>query len=84
MLEYSGFMLIRVTTCCGLNYVLYTIHFSQQSPCDISSQFKAELFWKLPLWLSGLKTEHGLREDVGLIPGLAQWVEDPGSRKAGA
>ena len=29
--------------------------------------------WEFPLWLSGLR----FREDVGLIPGLAQWVTDP-------
>ena len=28
------------------------------------------------LWLSGLRTQHDLYEDVGLIPGLTQWVED--------
>ena len=29
---------------------------------------------EFPLWISGLKTQCSLREDVGSIPGLAQWV----------
>ena len=28
------------------------------------------------MWLSRLRTRHCLPEDVGLIPGLAQWVKD--------
>ena len=28
------------------------------------------------LWLSGLRTQHSLHEDVGSIPGLIQWVKD--------
>ena len=31
-----------------------------------------ENFQKFLLWFSRLRTQHGLREDVGLIPGLAQ------------
>ena len=34
------------------------------------------MFEEFLLWLSELKTLHSLREDVGLIPGLAHWVED--------
>ena len=30
-----------------------------------------------PLWLSGLRTQRNVREDVGSIPGLAQQVKDP-------
>ena len=28
-----------------------------------------------PLWFSMLRTQHSDREDVGSIPGLAQWVK---------
>ena len=28
------------------------------------------------LWLSGLRTQCGVREDVGWIRGLIQWVKD--------
>ena len=28
------------------------------------------------MWLSGLRTQHCLCEEVGLIPGLTRWVKD--------
>ena len=32
---------------------------------------------EFPLWLSGLRTQHSLHENAGLIPGLTQWVKNP-------
>ena len=32
---------------------------------------------RVPVWLSRLRTQHSVQKDVGLIPGFAQWVEDP-------
>ena len=29
------------------------------------------------MWLSGLRPQHRVLEDAGLIPGLAQWVKGP-------
>ena len=33
-------------------------------------------FQEFLLWLSGLRTQYSVQENVGLIPGLAQWVKD--------
>ena len=32
--------------------------------------------WEFPLWLSGLRTQHSVYEDVSSIPGLTQWIKD--------
>ena len=32
---------------------------------------------EFPLWFSWLRIQHCLCEDVGSIPGLAQWGKDP-------
>ena len=32
-----------------------------------------EFLW----WFSWVRTQQSVREDVGLIPGLAQWVKHP-------
>ena len=31
---------------------------------------------EFPLWLSGLRTQHSVCENVGSIPGLDRWVKD--------
>ena len=31
---------------------------------------------EFPLWLDGLRIQHSVLEDAGLIPGLAHWVKD--------
>ena len=33
-------------------------------------------FQQFLLWFGGLRTQHSVREDRGLIPGTAQWVKD--------
>ena len=43
----------------------------------LSNQVKEFLLREFLLWLKGLKTQHRVHEDVGLIPGLAQCVKDP-------
>ena len=39
---------------------------------------------EFPLWLSGLRTQCCLCEDVGSIPGLTPWVKDLALLKAGS
>ena len=39
---------------------------------------------EFPLWLSGLRTPQGVREDAGSTPGLAQWVTDSALPQAAA
>ena len=37
---------------------------------------------KFPLWLSGSRTQHSVREDVALILGFTQWVKNLGLPQA--
>ena len=39
---------------------------------DCVFPYHEDLLREFPLWLSGLRTQHSLHEDVGLVPGLAQ------------
>ena len=50
------------------NNVLHVLYQKLQCVKIMSLEF--------PLWLSRLRTWHNLREDVGSIPGLAQWLMD--------
>ena len=36
------------------------------------------------MWLSRLRTQHNVCEDVGSVPGLSQWVKDPVLAQAAA
>ena len=38
---------------------------------------------EFPLWLRGLRTWHGVFEDLGSFPGLTQWVKDLALLQAG-
>ena len=38
---------------------------------------KISSFFEFPLWFGQLITQHSVHEDIGLIPGLPQWVKDP-------
>ena len=46
-------------------------------PTLISLKNKSTL-WEILLWLSQFKNLTSLHDDVVLIPGLTQWVKDPG------
>ena len=52
------------------------IYFEYPLSVNTHAFSSAEIPCKFPLWLNGLKTWHCVFEDVGLIPGLAQWVKD--------
>ena len=50
---------------------------TQQFHSQVYIQRKQKCSLKeFPLWLSGLRTQSNLCEDVGSIPGLIQWVKD--------
>ena len=53
-----------------------------EDPSSLSQIQAVHVAWlrdkaqEFPLWLSRLRAQHSVYEDVGLIPGLAQWVKD--------
>ena len=49
----------------------------QKEAVKFMNPCKMHTFREFPLWLSGLRTQFSVCEDVGLIPALAQWVKDP-------
>ena len=49
-------------------------HFGQMIISRTYSSISALTSWEFPSWLSG--KESNICEDIGLIPGHAQWVKD--------
>ena len=51
---------------------------STLEPLIISKEFLRlkKFTWEFPLWLSGLRIQHHVHEDMGSIPSPAQWVKD--------
>ena len=58
----------------GETYFIRTL--SRRTPSPPNSTFKNS-HWEFLLWLSGIKNPNSVHEDVGSLPGLAQWVKDP-------
>ena len=52
-----------------------SIFFDGGLPSLYIARFKL-LVLEFPLWLSGLRTQHSVHKDAGLVPRLAQWVKD--------
>ena len=55
-----------------ITFVSFTLH----TGMNIGAIFK-ELFAWIPVVAQQVKTGQSVPEDVGLIPGLTQWVKDP-------
>ena len=53
-------------------------HFHNHSRVDVWSRRASKVTsLEFPSWLSRLRTQHGVREDVDLIPSLSEWVKEP-------
>ena len=50
---------------------------SRYIPKSSSKALIQMLAWEFPLWLSRLRSRHGVSKDAVLIRGLTQWVKDP-------
>ena len=56
---------------------VYTYTYMYTYTCITNAKpFLKILLKEFSLWLRGLRTQHSVCEDVGSIPGLAQWVND--------
>ena len=58
--------------------------FAIQTSLKTIEQKKKKKIEEAPLWLSGLRPQHSVGEDAGLIPGLVQWAKDPALLQAAA
>ena len=43
-------------------------HYNKKEKKKVKKEF--------PFWLNGLRAQHSVHEDAGLISGLTQWVKD--------
>ena len=70
---------MRVVSCKELLIVIFCrlLFDAQILMCIIGCLFQVmKIDLEFPLWLRELRTQHGVSEDRGLIPGLTRWVKD--------